>query len=369
MIPLLAIFLLFILLFALTVYLYMRLPMFGREPSGNRLERIRQSPHYRDGSFQNLSHTPALTEGMTYSAVMKEFFLKDKSRSRPKAPVPSKKTDLKHLRPEENVLVWFGHSSYFMQVDGKRILVDPVLSGAASPVAFTTRAFNGSDVYRPEEFPEIDYLFISHDHWDHLDYKTIMRLKPKIGKIICGLGTGEHFEHWGFDPGRILEADWKEQLILEDGFVVHTVPSRHFSGRGFKRNKALWLSFVLQTPSLKLFLGGDSGYDTHFLEAGKQHGPFDLAILENGQYDKSWKYIHMKPEEVLMAAKDLGARRLFPVHSGKFSLANHHWDEPLKRISALAPEAGISIVTPLIGEALLLKESDQTFSSWWTQIS
>jgi L-ascorbate metabolism protein UlaG (beta-lactamase superfamily) len=361
--------LLFVFLFILTGYFYMKLPMFGRTPSGQRLERIQQSPHYRDGSFQNLNNTPALTEGVTYSSVMKEFFLRDKSKSKPGKQIPSQKTDLKSLKPDENVLVWFGHSSYFLQVDGKRILVDPVLSGAASPVAFTTRAFAGSDVYTPEDFPEIDFLFISHDHWDHLDYKTIMKLKPKIGKIICGLGTGEHFERWGFDMTKVLEADWKEHLVLGDGFEVFTVPSRHFSGRGFKRNKALWLSFVLQTPSLKLFLGGDSGYDTHFLETGKKHGPFDLAILENGQYDKSWKYIHMKPAETLMAAKDLGAKRLFPVHSSKFSLANHNWDEPLKTISALAPESGIKIITPLIGEAVHLKNTEQRFSPWWTTIS
>lgn len=368
MIPTLAI-LVFTFLFMLTVYLYMKLPMFGRTPSGNRLERIRQSPYYRDGAFQNLSHTPALTEGVTYSAVMKEFFLKDKSRAKPARRIPSKKTNLKSIGPEENVLIWFGHSSYFIQADGKRILVDPVLSGAASPVAFTTRAFDGSDIYAPEEFPDIDYLFISHDHWDHLDYKTILKLKPKIRKIICGLGTGEHFERWGFNAEKIVEADWREHLVLENGFEIHTVPSRHFSGRGFKRNKALWLSFVLKTPNLKLFLGGDSGYDTHFLETGRAHGPFDLAILENGQYDKSWKYIHMKPEEVLMAAKDLGTDLLFPVHSGKFSLANHDWDEPLKRIDSLSQISGMPIITPMIGEKVFLKNREQTFRKWWEEIS
>lgn len=347
----------------------MKLPMFGKEPSGQRLKRIQQSPHYRDGSFQNLRPTPALTEGVTYSAILKEFFLKDKSKAKPGIAIPSQKTNLKDLKPEENVLIWFGHSSYFMQVDGKRILVDPVLSGAASPVAFTTRAFEGSDIYTPEEFPEIDYLFISHDHWDHLDHKTIVKLKPRIRKIICGLGTGEHFEHWGFQTDNIIEADWKERLILEDGFEVHTIPSRHFSGRGFKRNKALWLSFVLQTPSLKLFLGGDSGYDTHFQDAGKEHGPFDLAILENGQYDKNWKYIHMKPEEVLMAAKDLGTKQLFPVHSGKFSLANHDWDEPLRRIDVLSKQKGISIITPRIGQKVLLVSKEQIFGNWWEEVS
>lgn len=361
--------LLFILLFVLTVFLYIRLPMFGRAPSGKRRERILQSPNYKNGAFQNQSHTPALTEGVTYGAVMKEFLTGDKKHTKPQKPVPSHKTDLKSLLPDEDVLVWFGHSSYFIQVDGKRILVDPVLSGAASPVSFTTRAFAGADIYTPEDFPEIDYLFISHDHWDHLDYKTIMKLKPGIKKIITGLGTGEHFERWGFDSSKIIEADWHEQIDLGSGFVVNTVPSRHFSGRGFKRNGALWMSFALQTPGMKLFLGGDSGYDSHFAEAGKKYGPFDLAILENGQYDKSWKYIHMKPEEVLKAANELGAKRLFPVHSSKFALANHSWNEPLRRISELNKDIKIPIITPMIGEKVLLQNKEQHFEKWWEQIS
>lgn len=359
----------FLILFVLIVYFYMQQSMFGRTPSGKRLERIRNSPNYRDGAFQNLSPTPALTEGVTYSAVMKGFFLNDRSHSKPAKLIPSSKTDLKSLSPDEQVLVWFGHSSYFIQLNGKRILVDPVLSGAASPVAFTTRAFAGSDVYSTEDFPEIDYLFISHDHWDHLDYKTIMALKPKIGKVICGLGTGEHFERWGFDMNKVIEADWNETLLPEEGFMIHTVPSRHFSGRGFQRNKALWLSFALKTPDFNLFIGGDSGYDAHFKQAGKQYGPFDLAILENGQYDKNWRYIHMRPEEVLMAAHDLGARQLFPVHSGKFSLANHAWNEPLLRISELSKNGDLPIITPMIGEKVLLKSKDQHFRKWWEQIS
>jgi L-ascorbate metabolism protein UlaG (beta-lactamase superfamily) len=351
--------------FSLTVFFYMKRPMFGTIPSRERLTRIQQSPNYKNGSFQNRSHTPDLTEGATYGSIMKEMLFRDASNIKPKHKMPSVKTDLLKLEPSENVLIWFGHSSYFIQADGKTILVDPVLSGAASPVSFTTKAFKGTDIYMPEDFPDIDILFISHDHWDHLDYKTIMRLKPKIKQIICGLGTGAHFERWGFDMEKVIEADWNEELFPAEGFKVNTVSARHFSGRGFKRNKALWTSFALETPRFKLFLGGDSGYDSHFMEAGEKHGPFDLAILENGQYDKSWKYIHMKPEEVLMAAKDLGAKRLFPVHSGKFSLANHTWDEPLNRITTLNLEVGVSIITPVIGDKVSLENTDQKFTEWW----
>jgi L-ascorbate metabolism protein UlaG (beta-lactamase superfamily) len=243
------------------------------------------------------------------------------------------------------------------------------LSGGASPLSFTTRAFKGTDAYTVDDIPEIDYLFISHDHWDHTDHATLVKLKPKIKQVICGLGTGEHLEHWGYDVNKIVEMDWNEETTLDSGFVAHTVPARHFSGRAFQRNKSLWVSYVLHTPSLKIFIGGDSGYDTHFLEIGNNFGPFDLVILENGQYDKSWKYIHMMPEEVLQAAKDLRAKSLFPVHSAKFALANHAWDEPLKRITLLNSGLNMPLVTPLIGEPVNLADSTQRFSSWWEGIN
>ena len=233
---------------------------------------------------------------------------------------------------------------------------------------FTTKAFEGSDIYTPADIPEIDYLFITHDHWDHLDYKTIIQLKPKIKKVICSLGLGEDLEYWGYNPAIIIEKDWNEEIVLDSGFKAYTLPSRHFSGRGFVRNKTLWTSFVLQTRSLKLLMGCDGGYGTHFKEIGKTFGGFDLAILENGQYNKNWKNIHMQPEEVLQAAKDLHAHRVLPVHSSKFALALHPWDEPLKRITALNTPKEFVLITPIIGEQVNLNDSTQKFSHWWENI-
>ena len=353
-----------VVIFAVVVYMFMQQDKFGKRPAGERLELIKQSPNYKNNAFQNLSHTPSLTEGVSMTSVLKEFLFNKNELKKPSQDIPTVKTDLLNLDPAENVVVWFGHSSYFIQIDGKKILVDPVLSGSVSPISFTNKAFEGTDVYTTDDFPEIDYLFISHDHWDHLDYKTIMKLKSKIKTIICGLGTGAHLEYWGFDTNLIIEKDWNETITLKDGFVVNTVPARHFSGRSFIRNKALWMSFVLQTPTSKLFIGGDSGYDTHFETIGKQFGPFDLVFLENGQYDKSWKYIHMAPNEVLQAAVDLKAKALFPVHSSKFVLANHNWNEPLSRISELAETSEISLMTPLIGEKAIIK-SEKVFPKWW----
>lgn len=355
-------------LLILVVMAFFRQAKFGRLPSGERLARNKNSPNWKNGSFQNKSITPDLTEGATYLSVSREYFFGDKKKKKPTGKIPSVKTDLLQLDSSKDVLVWFGHSSYFLQVDGKRILVDPVLGGSASPLPSSVRAFDGSDIYRPVDIPDIDFLFISHDHWDHMDHGTLKKLRPKINKIICGLGTGEHLEHWGFTPDSIIEKDWDQEVILAEGFKVNTVPARHFSGRGLKRNQALWLSFVLQTPTMKIFLGGDSGYDTHFAEIGEEFGPFDLAVLENGQYDKSWKHIHLMPEEGLKAAGDLKASKVLPVHSGKFSISNHAWDEPLTRISGLGKQSGITILTPRIGETVNIKDNTQVFSDWWREL-
>jgi L-ascorbate metabolism protein UlaG (beta-lactamase superfamily) len=360
--------LLSILLLWLLVFLFMRMPAFGRLPAGKRLERINRSPHAREGRFENIHFTPQLTEGSNMLTVMRKFFFSKGPNNKPPGLLPSIKTDLLRLDPEINILVWFGHSSYFIQAGGKKILVDPVFSGAASPLSFITKSFPGADIYTPDDMPEIDYLFLSHDHWDHLDYQTMLKMRPKIKQVITGLGTGAHLERWGYDQDRIIEKDWNEKIILDAGFTVHTVPGRHFSGRTFKRNRSLWTSFVLITPSLKLFLGGDSGYDTHFAEIGNAVGPFDLAILECGQYNPYWKYIHMMPEETVQAGIDLKAKRILPVHWAKFSLSLHDWDEPIKRFMEEARKKNIPVLHPMIGEAVDLQEPAPT-QNWWETLS
>ncbi len=350
------------------IYAFFRQPQFGRLPQGERLEKIKRAPNYQNGSFQNLSETPDLTEGATYFSVGREFFFGRKKRVSPKHKIPSEKTDLLNLESNKDVLVWFGHSSYFIQIDGKKILVDPVFCGYASPFSFSTKAFEGTNNYTADDMPNIDFLFISHDHWDHFDYKTLKKLQPKIKQVITGLGTGQPLEHWGYHSNQIIEKNWNEHTILEEEFTVDTVPSRHFSGRLLKRNQALWTSFVLQTPTMKIFIGGDSGYDNHFAAIGKEFGPFDLVILENGQYDKSWKYIHLMPGQVLQAAKDLNAKKLLAVHNSKFAIANHAWDEPLINIAKECVNENIKLLTPKIGEQVNLKDDDQIFSEWWNGV-
>lgn len=342
---------------------------FGRLPEGKRLERIQKSPNYKDGEFKNLLETPMMTGNESSFKTMLKFFFGRNKNITPEDSIPCVKTNLKALPTSENIIVWLGHSSYYIQLDGKRFLVDPVLSGHASPFSWMINAFKGADSYKIEDIPAIDYLIITHDHWDHLDYKTVMHFKPTNTRIICALGVGSHFEYWGFAADKITELDWYEQVSgLDCNWQITATPTRHFSGRGLKRNQTLWASFVVQSPSYKLFIGGDGGYGPHFAEIGKKYGPFDIAILEQGQYDMRWRYIHMLPQEVFEAVKDLNAKRLLPCHNSKFALANHDWKESLTQIVENSSRYNIPALTPKIGEQVKLNDLSQTFSQWWLNV-
>ncbi|MFZ6051342.1 MBL fold metallo-hydrolase [Halocola ammonii] len=338
-------------------------PQFGQLPKGERLERIKASPNYRDGEFKNLSETPTFTSDKSGFMTMLDFAFSKKENLNPDDSLEFEKSDIKSLSRQENVLIWFGHSSYYIQLDGKTFLVDPVFSGYAAPFSFTNKAFKGTDLYVTEDLPEIDYLIISHDHYDHLDHQTILKLNGKVKQVICGLGVGQHFEFWGYDNSMITELDWYDDIDLGDQMKLTATPARHFSGRGLKRNQSLWASYVLQSDAFKMFIGGDGGHDPFFKKLGEKYGPFDLAILEQGQYNKRWQNIHLHPTELFTAAGELSANRVFPVHNSKFALAAHPWNEPLKMIAE--QEASLPVMTPKIGEMVYLKDSTQTFEEWW----
>ena len=352
-------------LFAVAVFIFMQQPQFGKAPSGERLERIQKSPYYKNGAFDNVSFTPQLAEDASMPKVMFRFLFGKNGHAKPQQNFKFTKTNLKNLNPNQNIYVWMGHSSYFIQIDGKKILVDPVFSGNASPVSFTTKAFDGADLYSAEDIPELDYLIISHDHWDHLDYETVKKLHPKVKQVITGLGTGEHLEYWNYDPKKIIELDWGENFDLGNGFKVYAETARHFSGRTFKRNQAIWASFVFETPKRKIYIGGDSGFDDHFEKIGDKYGGFDLAILENGQYNKDWRYIHMMPEEFLIAAKNLRTKRVIAVHNSKFELALHSWKEPLEKITTLNEKENQRLITPKIGEMVHWEDDAKVYEKWW----
>lgn len=353
-------------LLVLAYYIITNQKVFGAEPKGERLERMRKSRHYKNEQFQNLSHTPSIAEGYSMSKVLYDFFLAKKDPLlKPLKNIPALHTDLKSIPKDQDVFIWLGHSSYFIQTDGVSFLIDPVLSTYGSPFKFFNKAFSGSDIFKPEDVPHLNYLVITHDHFDHLDYPTIKKIRDRVEKVILPLGVGAHLEKWGYQESQLIEEDWGGESELKNNIKITFTPARHFSGRKIKRNGTLWTSYVLETPTKKIFLGGDSGYDTHFKMIGEKYGPFDYAIMENGQYNKAWKYIHTLPEDVIQASIDINARNIIPVHSSKFALALHPWNEPLKKITSFGKEKNLHILTPMIGEAVDLNQSDYQFKSWW----
>jgi L-ascorbate metabolism protein UlaG (beta-lactamase superfamily) len=353
------------LLITLVIFAGLQLPSIGKIPSGERLERIKKSRNYKDGKFQNLTVTPDLAEGESYFSLI-PYMLKSRENLSPSENIPSVKTDLHTVPTDKPVLTWFGHSTYLIQTQGKTILVDPVFSERASMVQFMgPKAYKGTEAYGLKDLPQIDAIIISHDHYDHLDYGTITALKDQVKAFYVPLGIGSHLEHWGVAPDKITELDWWDSTsTVIPGVQITATPARHFSGRAFKRLQTLWASYVIQTPDYKIFIGGDSGYEKHFKAIGDKFGPFDLVMLECGQYDTYWPYIHMMPEQTAQAAVDLQAKVLLPVHWGKFTLAVHEWNSSAKRVTVKANELGLKLTTPMLGEQIIV-DSLYPNKQWW----
>lgn len=315
---------------AIVAAIFLNTPKFGGTPSGKRLERMEKSPNYRNGAFHNREVTPMMTSNKNFFQSMWEFLFSKDENLKPNHPLDMEKSNLKSIPRTKDYIVWFGHSSYLIQVNGKRFLVDPVF-GPASPVKFMIKPFKGTTKYDVDDLPDIDYLVITHDHWDHLEYETVAALEPRVRRVVCPLGVGAHFEKWGYPSSKLLELDWDEVSNPKPDVKINCLTARHFSGRGLKRNGTLWASYLIETPGFNFFVGGDSGYGKHFKEIGEKFaGQIDLAMLENGQYDQGWKYIHTLPKYQANVMKDLNARNNITVHHSKYALAHHPWDEPLK---------------------------------------
>lgn len=336
---------------------------FGKHPQGERLQRINNSPNYRDGSFRNVEKTSVNPDDVSMFTILKKMVGRPSS-VRPSGEIPNIRTNLFSLDPTKSVVVWFGHSSYFLQVHGIKILVDPVFSGNASPFRFFGKAFDGADHFNAEDIPPIDLLVLTHDHYDHLDFPSITALKLRVFAIVTSLGVGEHLDSWGVINEKITELDWWEDHEVMPNIKITATPSRHFSGRSFKRAQTLWSSFVLEIDDTKIFIGGESGFDKTFEKIGKKFGPFDLTFLECGQFGEYWPQIHMFPEQTAKAAVDIQAKKVIPVHWGKFVLSSHPWNEPIKRFAAAAGEIGINYIAPMIGEAVEF-DAEYIREPWW----
>lgn len=335
----------------------------GKRPSGNRMRQLNDSPNFKDGIFLNIEQTSVNPHNVSMIKILSDF------RNRPKSVVPplelpSIKSDLINLDSEKPSIVWFGHSSYLIKSGGLNILIDPVFSGNASPVKFFGKAFKGADIYKAEDMPNIDLLIITHDHFDHLDYKTILKIHQRVKHIVTPLAVASHLEYWGVERNKITELDWWNGYHDDTGIEITATPARHFSGRSLKRATSLWASFVLRVHGYKIFIGGDSGYDKQFETIGNKFNGFDIAFLECGQYGKDWPQIHMTPEETVIAAKNLKADILFPVHWSKFVLSTHAWNDSINRLVVAAVKENQKYVSPHIGEAYTLGLEHKQIR-WW----
>jgi len=269
---------------------------------------------------------------------------------------PNKKTQL----------MWFGHSSFLLQTANQNLLFDPIFSDFAAPhPALGSKRYSNELPIEPENLPTIDAVIISHDHYDHLDYPSIMRLDAKVKHYYVPLGVGQHLLNWGIAPERISEMDWWQANDL-NGIKLTLTPARHFSGRRLgNSNSTLWGGWMVEAPDHRVFFSGDSGYGPHFKEIGQRFGPIDIALVEAGQYNYRWKAIHMMPNESVQAAQDLDARIMMPVHWGAFTLSLHPWDEPAEQTTLLAQQQGQAIVIPRIGELMQLLNEPIARDAWW----
>ncbi|GAA0877221.1 MBL fold metallo-hydrolase [Algoriphagus jejuensis] len=351
------------------IFLFLKFsPEFGAAPDQDSQARYQQLPYYSNGKFSNL--IPTNMDMGTGKAIrmLPEFFKNDPTR-KPDFEIPIEKRDSLELsHPEATRLVWFGHSAFLLQIDGKNILIDPMLGDVPAPNPLLgKKRFSKELPIEIEKLPKIDLILISHDHYDHLDYGSIQKLMGKTDRFLVPLGVGAHFEHWGVDKSAIQEFAWWEETQIDSLHLAFT-PSRHFSGRGLgDRFSTLWGSWVIQASEENIYFSGDSGYGPHFREIGEKFGPFDFAMLECGQYNENWTDIHMAPEETAQAAVDLDAKVFMPIHWAAFTLAMHSWTDPVERVIKKSKELNAPVFVPKIGELIELSSELKTQETWWVK--
>lgn len=341
-------------------------PKFGKSPTKEQKTKYIKLGNYKDGKFRNIHPSPM---DVSYWKMFKELTKKAPNRN------PYKNIEVETLdsitiekqNKETTQLIWFGHSSFLVLIDGKKILIDPLFSQRPSPVSFFgAKRYSKKLPIDAENLPFIDAVILSHDHYDHLDFATIQKLKGKVGQYFTPLGVGNYLQLWGISKEKITELNWWESIEFKNTKLVCT-PARHFSGRGmFDGASTLWCSWVIKGVNKNVFFSGDGGYDTHFKEIGDKYGPFDISLLECGQYNEDWILLHMMPEETAQAAIDLKSKLAMPIHWGAFTLAFHDWNEPVERMILKANELYLPVTTPKIGEPVILGNDTFPTEKWWT---
>ncbi len=359
--------------YLIQTFLFIHCSAFGKDPHGSHLEKIQKSPHYNLEREQFVNRNQELLDEMRrnqniFKISMRFLFGGDPNR-RPEVKLPEVKPDLEEFlkKSESMKFIWFGHSTFLVNLDGKIILFDPVFSESAAPFSFMVKRFQDA-VLKLEELPPVDYIILSHDHYDHLDMETIEFFKNKSTKFITPLGVISHLKEWGIAEDRLTELDWWQSVSIDSLQIVCT-PAQHFSGRkGPGGNKTLWGSWVLMGKKERMYFSGDSGYDVHFKNIGDKFGPFDVTFIENGQYNEQWRAVHVLPEETAQAFLDLRGKKLVPVHWGMFVLSLHSWYEPVEKLEQEAVKRNIELLTPKFGQLVDTKK-ENFFERWWKTIS
>lgn len=341
----------------------------GASPVGLRRERIEASPRYRDGKFHNTEPLRGTLDGQPLGkrvSIIGEFFFGRAGRS-PKSPlgVESPLEAWQHAPDTGLRATWLGHSTVVVEIDGVRVMTDPVFAHRVSPVSWTgPERFHRTPVSL-DELPPLDVVIVSHDHFDHLCYETIQKLAKKDVTFVTSLGVGAHLEAWGVRPNRVIELEWWEKITVAGGRLeITATPSRHFSGRGAGSNRTAWSSFVMDSGRHRVFFSGDTGLTPEFETIRERTGRFDLVMLEVGAFHPAWGQIHLGPDNAIRALEMLGGGTLLPVHWGTFDLGLHPWDEPAEVLATRAAESRIHLVTPRVGRAIEPARIE-TFDPWW----
>jgi L-ascorbate metabolism protein UlaG (beta-lactamase superfamily) len=342
-------------------------PALGGHSTHTRRMEMNASKNRLNGKFVN--QIPTLME-MNLRSTVKILieFIKGNPNGKPASSIQTVPLTPNHLMQdnEQATVTWFGHSAILLRLDGKTLFIDPMLGKSPSPFPlFGGRRYSKQLPIEIEELPAIDAVLLSHDHYDHLDYGSIKKLKDKVKQFFVPLGVGAHLIRWGVDPTKIREHDWWDELEFE-GLTLASAPARHFSGRSVgDRDATLWCSWIIAGKQAKVFFSGDSGYGPHFREIGDKYGPFDLTLIECGQYDKRWSAIHMMPEETVQAHLDVRGEVMIPIHWGAFTLALHDWTDPVERAAKAAQERNAALATPRIGEVVRIGAASFPAVAWW----
>lgn len=341
---------------------------FGAKPSKSDVEIYSKSEYWNGTIFQNLEETKMEFSLANMPQFLHKQFCEKKDRE-PLKSLPIFPFDKKEFESINHLMqaIWYGHSAIFMRLNAKTILIDPMFGSDAAPIApFKVKRFSEHTLNLIDDFPTIDLVVISHDHYDHLDYDSILKLKSKVKQFYVALGVKRHLVSWGIDANSITEFNWWDEAVFENIKITFT-PTRHFSGRGLTdRAKSLWGGWAFKTDSENIWFSGDSGYGKHFTEIGERLGPFDFAFMECGQYNENWHQIHMYPEESVQAAIDAKVKNMMPVHWAGFALAQHSWKEPVERFVEKAQVEKMNFIVPKIGKIFNAKTiCDAEF--WYTK--